>query len=262
FEFVPGNRKAVHHAELLANSATDLIPIRKDDTLKMLVTYSYEGANFFRGYDYVTGWLPGNTIESFPAGVAKKLPMKDDYIFLIHYPPAPVEQTDSSVLYVYKSQRKPDRYLETVELHGAYDIENGPLMIAANTVKTFHAKNTVEADFSVFAILPHAHHLCKRMLAYAVTPAHDTIQLLRINAWDFDWQYTYKFPRYIKLQAGTVVHFFATYDNTNNNPENPYNPPRDIYSSFNANDEMMELFLLGVPYQQGDENQPLKYELE
>jgi len=262
FEFVPGNMKAVHHTEFLMKPRHEGDSSPSSDSLDFYVTekYSDEQSKIFKGYEYVTGWLPGTEVESFPAGVAKRLPKDADFIFLIHYPPAPVVAKDSSVLYVYESSGEVERYMKSIGLHGAYDIVNGPLVIPADSIKTFHSVKTVSEDASAFAIMPHAHHLCRKMLAYAVIPGNDSIPLLRIKDWHFDWQYLYKFPKYIKLPQGTVIHFFATYDNTASNPENPYNPPRDIFSSFNANDEMMELFIFTVPYREGDEKMQVVYE--
>jgi len=264
FEFVPGNLKAVHHTELLARPARKEGSRGTGDTLDFFITetYSNEGGSVFRGYEYVTGWLPGNDVEIFPEGVAKKISRNEEFIFLMHYPPSPIRQEDSTVLYVYKTKSKPERYMKSIDLHAYECLVNGPLVIPADSVKTFHSIKKVEEDASAFAIMAHAHHLCKKMLAYAVTPEGDTIPLLRINEWYFGWQYQYRFPHYVKLPAGSVVHFFATYDNTIENPENPFNPPREVRSSFNANDEMMELFIFIIPYRRGDENAPISYEIE
>ena len=138
-------------------------------------------------------------------------------------------------------------------------MDDGPLLLQADRVITFHSMNTIEQDLSAFSVLAHAHHLARKMLAYAVTPKNDTIPLLRINDWDFNWQYIYKFNKYVKLPKDTEIHFWVTYDNTANNPENPFVPPRDITSSFKEDDEMMELFIYSVPHKTGDENKLVEY---
>ena len=107
---------------------------------------------------------------------------------------------------------------------------------------------------SVFEAYFHAHHLCTSMIAFAVTPHSDTIPILRINNWNFNWQMRYKFKKYLKIPENSIIHFIATYDNTLNNKQNTQIPPKDVMASFNADDEMMELFLLYLDYNPNDEN--------
>ena len=49
-------------------------------------------------------------------------------------------------------------------------------------------------DVSLMSIFPHMHLLGKQMECIAVTPTNDTINLVRVNNWDFEWQgfYFYK----------------------------------------------------------------------
>ena len=54
---------------------------------------------------------------------------------------------------------------------------------------------------------------------FAVTPTiNDTIPLIRINDWNFDWQFWYSPEYMIHLPQGTVVHVSCIYDNTSDNP--------------------------------------------
>jgi len=58
----------------------------------------------------------------------------------------------------------------------------------------------------------------------------------------------------IHLPQGTVIHGFATYDNTLNNPFNPSNPPVEVSWGENTTDEMYYLSMTFVEYQEGDED--------
>lgn len=246
FRFFPGNKEVVHHLELLA-AAPGLIPGTEG---RQLAEGDYYGPEFRKtfssGLDYIAGWLPGNGGEVYPQGVGKLLKQGSRLILMAHYAPSPIPTSDFTSLAMYCSPVPTSFEMESVDIHGEEDLVDGPLVLGAGQVRSFHGIKEVAADFQTFAIFPHAHHLCTSAEAYAVTPAEDTIPLLRIPKWDFDWQFTYYFPDYILLPAGTEVHFFATYDNSVDNPENPYHPPRDIYSSFKSNDEMMELFIWGI----------------
>ena len=38
------------------------------------------------------------------------------------------------------------------------------------------------------SVFPHMHLLGKDLICYAVTPSNDTINLIKINNWNFEWQ--------------------------------------------------------------------------
>jgi hypothetical protein len=100
------------------------------------------------------------------------------------------------------------------------------------------------------------HYIGKVFTAYAVTPDGDTIPLVHIPRWDFRWQEIYRFRHLIKIPRGSTLTIEATYDNTADNPFNPFSPPRPIFSSgdMRSTDEMMTLMMVFLPYQDGDEN--------
>ena len=105
------------------------------------------------------------------------------------------------------------------------------------------------------------HLLGKKFVAYGITPGNDTLHLIRINNWDFRWQYFYTFEKMVKIPAGTEIVVEGTFDNTVNNPLNPFNPPRTVSEregSMRTTDEMFQLICTFLPYQSGDENISLK----
>tara|TARA_B110000908_G_scaffold136790_1_gene162175 strand:- start:63 stop:530 length:468 start_codon:yes stop_codon:yes gene_type:complete len=95
------------------------------------------------------------------------------------------------------------------------------------------------------------HLLGKDMVIYAVTPLNDTINLIKINKWDFEWQYSYFFEKFIKIPGGSIIYAKANYDNTVS-PSNPI--PVTVQSGFNTQDEMFIGGFQFLPYQLGDEN--------
>ncbi len=102
------------------------------------------------------------------------------------------------------------------------------------------------------------HLLGKSFKAYAITSKNDTIPLIDIPKWDFSWQDIYMFKKIVKIPAYSSINIEAVYDNTSQNPRNPFSPPRIITSDQNllmkTTDEMLNLLLIYVPYQPGDEN--------
>lgn len=117
---------------------------------------------------------------------------------------------------------------------------------------------------SLLTINPHMHLLGKTFLAYALTPQKDTIPLIRINKWDFRWQYFYTFKTAIKIPGGSTIHVEGTYDNTEKNINNPYFPPQviidrgDKFDSMKTTNEMLQFIITFMEYQEGDENLSLE----
>ena len=105
-------------------------------------------------------------------------------------------------------------------------------------------------------VWPHMHYLGKEFYAYAVTPSNDTIRLVHIPDWDFRWQELYRMKKLVKIPAGSVINMVGTYDNTADNPFNPNNPPKIVFSTGNMTsaDEMFTLLMIYVPYKEGDED--------
>ena len=91
------------------------------------------------------------------------------------------------------------------------------------------------------------HLLGQDFWAFALLPSGDTLPLIKIPRWDFHWQYFYTFEKMLKIPKGSVIHVYATFDNTANNPENPFNPPqlidaqRDV--SMRTTDEMLQFIM-------------------
>ena len=100
------------------------------------------------------------------------------------------------------------------------------------------------------------HLLGKSFLAYALTPIGDTIRIINIPRWDFRWQYFYTYRNILKIPSGSTIYAVGTYDNTRNNPLNPFNPPQVVSErdgSMRTTDEMFQLIITWMPYKNGDE---------
>ena len=135
-----------------------------------------------------------------------------------------------------------------------------PLVIPPDTVMTFHTRAQIRQDISLLTVNPHMHLLGKRFKAWAIPPQGDTIPLVHIPDWDFRWQYFYTFEQMIHLPAGTRIEVEATYDNTVDNPNNPFFPPQTVAErngSMRTTDEMLQFIITYVPYRPGDEKRSL-----
>ena len=106
-------------------------------------------------------------------------------------------------------------------------------------------------DYSFMSVFPHMHLLGKDLECYAVSPTNDTINLVKINNWDFEWQGFYFFEKFIKIPVGSMIYAQGDYDNT----VSATNPnPVTVQSGLNTEDEMFIFIFQFLPYQLGDEN--------
>lgn len=281
FAYRPGFAQT-HHTELFVDStASQTFEFTRPGFVLNDGNENYEGRyDFMRNYYYLSGWLPGNRYI-LPTRFGMRIPKGSQFMLMEHYAPTDKDYTFKSEVSLKFTQGKPKRYVTELTMHGHSDLvyteydnyayfhltksdsmqESAMTMfkIPAGKVVTLHAKKTLDKDWSCFAVCPHAHHLARKIVTYAVTPSGDTLPLVRINDWRAEWQLMYLTQRFIYFPKGTTVHMFFTFDNTENNPENPYFPPRDAIYSFNADQEMMEFFLFCVPYKPGDERKKVKY---
>jgi hypothetical protein len=104
------------------------------------------------------------------------------------------------------------------------------LILQPNKIQTFHTQASLNGDAISLSIRnPHMHLLGKSFWAFALTPGGDTIPLIKINKWDFRWQYYYTFENPVIIKKGTVIHVYGTFDNTDQNPNNPNHPPKLVW---------------------------------
>lgn len=262
-EFVSSNKKVVHHVNYGVYAVDDDTNIHLgDDHLNVTgsdrLRYD-EYAPLKKNMKYYGGWIPGASFESYPADIGWVMPKRGVILITVHYAPAGRDESELCGINLFFRKEKVKRVAGVINIGsggvGERDIDPY-FYIQPDTVKTFTVKvTTPNQDQSLLYVWPHMHLLGKSFKAWATTPAGDTIRLVHIPEWDFKWQEIYKFRHPVKIPKGSVLTVEGTYDNTRNNPANPFNPPRTIYSSgdMKSVDEMLTMVMLFVPYVEGDE---------
>jgi hypothetical protein len=277
-EFVPGKGQLVHHlnADLIlyenhkkANVFEglrvvdeEIHPEEYETAYRDLKTHNDDGTEPFY-YHSAVNYLPGVIGTIYPEGIGGFKVNKKSAFFArdIHYAPIQKDKWDYSHYNIFYSKAAPSRLTKEMMLgtNGLSPIRP-QLVIPADTVMTFTTKYRTHADMSVLTINPHMHLLGKKIKAFAVTMDMDTIPLIRINRWDFRWQYFYTFPTILKLPAGTTITVEATFDNTRDNKNNPFDPPIEISERYDGDgalmrttDEMFQFIITYLDYEQGDE---------
>ncbi|QQR84833.1 MAG: hypothetical protein IPJ76_09365 [Flavobacteriales bacterium] len=271
-EFVPGNRRAVHHM----NGA--LINYAEGAKADPITGWAYLDAEQVDGVDAFAwlqlqndddswpalvpsaiNYLPGMSPAVYPEGIGG-LRISQHGAFLLntlHYGPSARDTSDLSRFHLYFSPVPPARPQRELSMGSTHTEIVPPLHLEPGEVKTFRTSLQLTEDISVLSVNPHMHLLGTRFLAYAITPVNDTIPLIRINDWDFRWQYTYTYPWMLPLPRGTVVQVEGTFDNSADNPQQPFDPPRAVTGTdsklMKTTDEMMQFFITYVDHRPGDD---------
>ncbi len=276
-EFIPGNRKAVHHmnGHLISYQPgrktedstglwyLDRESVANDEAYPMLGLLNDDGT-YPELTPLVCNYLPGVEPAVYPPNVGGYRMKAQGAILMndLHYGPLPVDTFDQSRFNIFFAEKAPERPTMEIQL-GTLGISDvvPRLVIPPDTVMTFHTRAVIREDISLLTVNPHMHLLGKSFKAWAIPPQGDTIPLVHIPAWDFRWQYFYTFEKMLRIPAGSIIEVEAVFDNTLDNPNNPYNPPRTIAErngSMRTTDEMLQFILTYVPYRPGDEEVSLQ----
>jgi hypothetical protein len=269
--FKPGNTRVVHHAWVFFDESGAAKRFDAADQEYGYDAFSRMGAGDFKK---MPGFLPGMRDYTYPESTGVILRKGADIVIQIHYAPSAKAEPDSSCVEILFSDNisREVQFLEINETHlstigmedlqrlstGDFSVLGEHLSIPAGEKRTFTEKYGVLEDMSLISIIPHMHYRGKLLTCYAVTSAGDTIRLIKTKNWDFDWQSAYIFKKLIHIPEGSVIYATGEFDNTFENPSNPVSPPADAKFGFGSRDEMLEVSIEYLLYQQGDENVSLE----
>ena len=278
-EIIPDNKKLVHHINghlvqyewnAKSNTYTGAEYVNSEAISKRQAYETLNLANDDGTYPLltpsVTNYLPGVETAIYPKGIGGYRVRKKGVLLLdnIHYGPTPIDTADQTTFNIFFSPTPPVRpTYELIVGTGGIAPVSPPLIIPPNQVKTFTSRYRLPQTISLLTINPHMHLLGASFKAYAITASQDTIRIINIPKWDFRWQYFYTFPKMKIIPAGSEIITEGLFDNTENNPLNPFHPPRQISEregSMRTTDEMFQLICTYLPYKSGDENISLENE--
>lgn len=281
-EFVPSQRKLIHHVNghLLSYDENRTFDYWKGENDLRDALNDFTNAYSQMGLTYTDGkkpelpplmpnvvyYLPGYQPPVYNEDIGGfKLPRKGVFFLKnIHYGPSKNDCLDSSYINIFFRKSPPKRMIYESQL-GTFGISKiePELIIPPNEIKTFHTQATIHTDISILSVNPHMHLIGKTFVAYALSPQGDTIKLVKINKWDFRWQYYYTYEKPVKIPKGSTIHVYGTYDNTDKNALNPFHPPQQIIQgegneSMQTTEEMFQFIFTYMPYKNGDEKISLK----
>jgi len=242
-EVIPGNLQTVHHV---------LVSIDPFPNSSIVTTANCMGPQGDMIYSYAPGSVALTYPETTNNSFGVELPANSSVSFAMHYPEGSFGQVDSTkVRFYFYPQSTVIREITTDFLINE-GLFGAPFYLPPNQITTITGSfgPTIQ-DFSFMSVFPHMHMLGKDLECIAVTPTNDTINLIKINNWDFEWQGSYFFKNFLKIPAGSMIYAEGSYDNTVS-ASNPN--PVTVQSGLNTEDEMFIFIFQFLPYQLGDEN--------
>jgi len=240
-EVLPGNPSIVHHVLVFQDSTTN--PINT----------SGAGGTGSSASQLLYSYVPGASPYFTPVGTGFRLAPNTRIILQIHYAPGSNGLTDNTTVN-FKTNNSNLRKITVNAVLNHSNMTDGPLVIPANQLKSFHSELQIPGNVTVLYAFPHMHLLGKSVHTWANKPiSGDTVRFVKIPEWNFHWQDNFIFPNAIVLPVGTTIKAEAVYDNRDTNPNNPTIPPVPVTAGEGTLDEMFLVFFAYMPFQTGDQ---------
>jgi hypothetical protein len=253
-EIRPGLPRVVHHANLLVDRAgsarlQERSPGKGFPGMDLVI-----GRSPFDPDGHFLFWKPGAPLHVEPDGFAWRLDPGNELVLNMHLQPSgkPEQVRPSLGLYFTDAARTKFPLLVQLQDDQDLDIPAGARHFAISD----DFKLPLDAD--ILAVYPHAHYLGKLLEAYATLPDGSRKWLIRIPAWDPNWQAVFYYREPVFLPKESVIHMRYHYDNSSSNPRNPNHPPKRVLAGNQATDEMGHLWLQVLPHESGDHRRELQ----
>ena len=158
-----------------------------------------------------------------PEGVGRRIHDGTDLVFRIHYHTTGKPEVDRSSVGLFVAKKPVTRNMV------GYTICTAKIDIPPGDKRhKIVLSSWVKADVHLYALVPHAHHLCREFRVAATLPDGTNQPLLWIDDWDLDWQDQYRYLKPVRLPKGTLLTVAVYFDNSDGNPRNPHKPPKRV----------------------------------
>ncbi|MBO0701177.1 MAG: hypothetical protein J2P46_22460, partial [Zavarzinella sp.] len=245
-EVRPGNARVVHHTIQVIDTHGRARQLQERAQSKRKPTEADRGPGYstHRGMGFLPepsnglgGWAPGLVPQRLPDGVGQRLPKDSDIVVQIHYHRTGKEEHDRTRLGLYFAKGPVREYLTAIPVTGLFwQVPPG--------AKEFKVDSsiTLTEDVKLHWMVPHMHLLGKDIELLATRPGEKEKSLVKLPAWDYNWQEMYMLKEPMPLPKGTVLRVKATYDNSEGNPLNPNSPPKPVRFGEQTTNEMCFVF--------------------
>ncbi len=242
----PGNPRVVHHSLLFLDTtgrARKLAQAEQERKKGAAERESGPGYSTSMGVGFAPtgalgGWAPGQQARELPDGTGYYLPRGSDVIMQVHYHRDGRPEADRTTLGLYFAKKPVRRRFQSLVIPGRF-------FVIPRGEEHYHVQGSVwcRNECTLYSVMPHMHMLGREVKIRMTPPNAPTRTLIAIKDWDYNWQETYFLKEPISVPAGTRFDIEAVYDNTDNNPSNPFHPPRPVFFGQETTNEMCYGFL-------------------
>ena len=187
-------------------------------------------------FSFLSAYVPGTRAYVAPEDADYIIPAGTDIVVQIHYHRNGKQSQDSTRmgLWLRKDGKMPPKVASMRFVHGE-------LVVIPAGVKNMRVTGqwTIPEDCTIAGLGPHAHMLARSLEVTADIPGRGRVLLVRVPHWDYDWQQPYFFKEPFFLPKGSIITGAGTFDNSADNPRNPFNPPQPVFLGEATTDEML-----------------------
>ena len=212
-EIRPGNRQVTHHSVIFSASI---------DVMRATGTFDVLGV-----------WAVGTPATVYPEGTGRWIRKGQTLRTNLHYHPNGTPQTDRTRIGLYFGKGELKKEVAAA-LAGNLGFTIPPN--AAN--HELRAVYVADQDITIVSFFPHMHLRGRDMTMTATFPGGRQETLLRVPAYDFNWQLFYYPKHTVALPKGTRLDLVAHYDNSSANRNNP-DPSKAVRFGEASTAEMM-----------------------
>ena len=211
-EVQPTEHRVVHHA---------VVYIREPGS-KWLegqpgsAAFSVPLSKGFTTSDILMVYTPGNSLDQWKPGMAKKIKAGSDLVLQMHYTADGQAVSDRTRIGIVFAKEPPKLAVLTLQMG------NDKFLIPPEDPSyRVSVSGTLPNDALLISLFPHMHLRGKSFEYSIVRPNGNLDTLLKVNDYDFNWQLNYRLSEPRLISAGTRLQWTAYFDNSKNNPRNP-----------------------------------------
>lgn len=224
-DLLPGNYKALHHANIFVLPPGEDVP-------EGLVTREEMGTKLL-AYQLLLGWLPGLMTQALPDGQAILIPKGSRLFANAHYAPTREEIYDQTSVGLYFADGVIDP-----DAHKVLGVLITKFKIPPHDPNYEYRSTVVFPEKALVTHFNFHMHLRGKATRVIFHYPDGTSEIgIDVPNWDFHWQRQYYLNDPIIVPKGTEAEFVAVWDNSENNPDNP-NPNLWIHWGKRTVDEM------------------------
>ena len=218
-DYRPGSPRVVHSAAVVVDhpAPAGLVSV----AAQQAATCDLNGGDAVG--DRMLNWAPGPAAARLPAGAAYRLPAGGRVLLKVRYRPSGEAATDRGEVAIYFAKEASSRPVRGVAIKPP--MTQVPAGATRYCVKASYV--TPQAA-EALAIRPLLFPLATSVEARAYRPDGTVEVLIWARNYRFDWQPAYTFKQPVALPKGTRVEVAAYLDNSDDNPNNPSDPPQAL----------------------------------